>query len=48
MPLIQIDRQGVKQAVDEINALKQVKSCVTAGSALLPFFDALVSETFNN
>lgn len=36
MALIQVDRMGVKQAVDEINALRQAKSCFTAGNALLP------------
>lgn len=36
MPLKQIDRQGVRQAIDKINALRQVRSCVTAGSALVP------------
>ncbi len=36
MPLKQIDRQGIKLAIAEINALRQVKSCVTAGSALVP------------
>ena len=36
MALIQIDRQGIKQAIDEINALRQVRSCFTAGSTLVP------------
>ncbi len=36
MPLIQIDRQGIKQAIDEINGLRQVRSCFTSGSILVP------------
>ena len=36
MALIQVDKCGVKQALDWINALRQIKSCVTAGAALLP------------
>lgn len=36
MALIQIDRMGIKQAIDEINALRQVRSCNTTGSALVP------------
>lgn len=36
MALIQIDRMGIKQAIDEINALRQVRSCSTTGSALVP------------
>jgi hypothetical protein len=36
MALIQIDRQGIKLAIDEINALRQVRSCATTGSALVP------------
>lgn len=36
MALKRVDRGGIKQALDWINALRQIKSCVTAGTALLP------------
>ena len=36
MALKKVDRLGVKQAIDEINSLRQVKSCFTSGAALLP------------